>query len=85
MKNIISRKGSIPIINKKRYGNGFADIIPSIIYFIGKFKELINNVSNLAKTAGSVADATAKVTQAVKSGKELKEIKKIKAEKKEQP
>ena len=28
----------LPIINKNRYGNGFADIIPSITNFIGIIK-----------------------------------------------
>ena len=65
----------LPIINKKRYGNGLADIIPSITNFIGNNKELISNVSNVAKAAGSVADASSKVTQAVKAAKELGQLK----------
>ena len=69
--------GSLPILNKKRYGNGLADIIPAISNFIGNNKELINNVSNVAKAAGSVADASSKVTQAVKAAKELNQLKEI--------
>ena len=43
LNNSISGNGfttDLPIINKKRYGNGFADIIPSITNFIGNNKEL---------------------------------------------
>ena len=42
----------LPFINKKRYGNGLADIIPLITNFIANNKELISNVSNVAKAAG---------------------------------
>ena len=65
----------LPFINKKRYGNGLADIIPSITNFIGNNKELISNVSNVAKAAESVADASSKVTQAVKAAKEIGQLK----------
>ena len=70
--------GSIPIINKKRYGNNFADIIPSISNIVSNNKELLSNISNVAKAAGSVADASSKVTQAVKSAKELNQLREIK-------
>ena len=70
--------GTIPIINKKRYGNGFADIIPSISNIVSINKELLSNISNVAKTAGSVADASSKVTQAVKAAKELSQLREIK-------
>ena len=63
--------GSLPITNKKRYGNGFADILPSLTSFLGNNSELIGNVSNAAKAAGNVASAYSKVTQAVKTAKEL--------------
>ena len=68
----------LPVINKKRHGNGIADIIPSITNFIGNNKEFINNVSNVAKAAGSVTDASAKVTQAVKAAKELNQLNQLK-------
>ena len=74
----------LPIIYKKRYGNGLADIIPTITNFIGNNKELISNVSNVAKAAGSVADASSKVTQAVKAAKQLSQLKEIQTAKKEQ-
>ena len=67
----------LPVINKKRYGNGIADIIPAITNIIGNNKELISNVSNVAKTVGSIADASTKVNQAVKSAKELNQLKEI--------
>ena len=69
--------GSLPIINKKRYGNGLADIIPSLTNFLGNNSELISNVSNAAKAVGSVANASSKVTQAVKAAKELGHLKEI--------
>ena len=65
----------LPVINKKRYGNGIADIIPAITNIIGNNKELISNVSNVAKTLGSIADASTKVNQAVKKCKRIKSIK----------
>ncbi len=69
------QRREIPIIiNKKRQGNGFADILPSITNFIGNNKDLISNV---AKTTGSIADASSKVTQAVKAAKELNQLKEI--------
>ena len=86
--NFSTKEGcSLPILNKKRYGNGLADIIPAISNFIGNNKELINNVSNVAKAAGSVADASSKVTQAVKAAKELKQLKEIRKsnEEKQEP
>ena len=54
--------GYLPIVNKKRDGNGFADVIPTT-NFIGNVRELISDVSNVAKAAGSVANATSKITQ----------------------
>ena len=75
--NFTSKEGNLPIVNKKRHGNGIADIIPSITNFIGNNKELINNISNVAKATGSIADASAKVTQAVKTAKELSQLKEI--------
>ncbi len=78
----------LPFINKKRYGNGLADIIPSITNFMSNNKELISNVANVVKAAGSVADASSKVNQAVKAAKELRKMKAIREHntaKKEEP
>lgn len=76
-KHNFTEKNNLPvIINKKRYGNGLADIIPTLTNIITN-KELISNISNVAKAAGSVADGSAKIIQAVKSAKELNNLKQI--------
>ena len=72
---MVDSADQLPFINKKRYGNGLADIIPSISNLISNNKELISNVYNAAKAIGRLGEASSKVTQAVKAAKELSQLK----------
>ena len=72
---------NLPIINKKRYGNGFVDLIPLITKVaktIGNVYSTINGTNNDTNDSDSAnMSSVSNIKQVVKSAKELGKQKKI--------